>query len=221
MHIRPRHLPRTNFKLIFHNTECLHRTSINSTTTSTDTCSTQIDIVNSYKYLGVHLDEHFKWKVHTDILHKKLRKSSYALYHLSNCSPYSVLRQAYLSLAESYLRHGITAWSTATYCKSLQLTQNRLLKLLHKNLHKNQHNTHTLNQDNHYANNNAQTQQNKGNTNNINHNQRSSKSAQLCRDLQVLNIKNLYKTTIINEFYNNTQFFQQLYHEQNTRNRAQ
>lgn len=121
MHIRPRHFPQTNIKLIFHNTECLHKIKDNNNTPM-DTCSTYIELVSTYKYLGVHLDNHFKWKTHIDDLQKKLRKSSYALYHLSNCAPYYVLRQAYFSLVESYLRHGIAAWGNAKYCKHLQTT---------------------------------------------------------------------------------------------------
>lgn len=215
MHFRPRHIPRTNIKPTFHNTECLHRTYNNNNTPSNDTCSTEIEYVDTYKYLGIHLDEHFKWKTHTDILHKKLRRSSYALYHLGNCAPYSVLRQAYFSLAESYLRHGITAWGTATYCKALQLTQTRLLKLLNKNQHKNpQQNTVYA------SNNNMQTQQQGGNADSSSKH-RSTKTLQLNKDLQILSINNIYKTTIINEFYNNTNILQQLNHEQNTRNRTQ
>lgn len=207
MHIRPRHIPITNTKLTFHNTECIHRNSMSAIIT-TDTCSTQIELVDTYKYLGVHLDEHFKWKTHTNVLHTKLRKSAFALYHLSNCAPYNVLRQAYFSLSESYLRHGITAWGTATYCKSLQRAQDRILKLLYKSQHKTQKNPYTNN-----------TQSNK-NTNNVNK-QLLSNSTELCKELKIMSIENIYKTTIINEFCNNTNLLQHLNHEQNTRRRTQ
>lgn len=219
MHFRPRHIARTNMKPIFHNTECLHRTANTNITQSNDTCSEKIEIVDTYKYLGIHLDEHFKWKTHTDVLHKKLRKSSYALYHIGNCAPYSVLRQAYFSLAESYLRHGITAWGTSTYCKSLQITQNRLLKQLYIN-------KHALNRNSFYTNNNnMQTQQyidsTRSNRNNNNYNQRYTNTKQLYEDLHILNINKIYQTTIINEFYNDTKLLQQLDHDQNTRSKTQ
>ncbi|XP_065370874.1 GATA zinc finger domain-containing protein 15-like [Calliphora vicina] len=64
---------------------------------------------------------------------QKLRKAAYSLYHLSNCSTYDVLQQAYFSLAETYIRHGITAWGNSTYCRSLQQSQNQILKILMKN----------------------------------------------------------------------------------------
>lgn len=208
MHFRPRHIQQANISLIFHNTECLHKNGSNLTN---DTCMTQIELVNTYKYLGVHLDSQFKWKIHIENLEKKLRKSSYALYHLGNCSPFSVLKQAYFSLVESYLRHGISAWGNASYCRTLQLAQDRFLKLLHKN----QQRTITF-QNNLNANNTT--------TNNLEIHARYATSHNindLYKDFKILNIKCLYKTTIINEFHDNRDFLDCINHEQNTRRRAQ
>lgn len=222
MHIRPRHIPHTEVKITFHNTECLHRTQNRSQTD--DTCSTYLEIVNTYKYLGVHLDNHFKWNLHIDSLQTKLRQSSYALYHLSNCAPDNVLRQAYFSLAESYLRHGITAWGTASKCTKLQLTQNRLLKILHKkqkhpinNLRRN-----NLNTNNHTDNNSQINNTNSHNNNgNSNYQQTSHNNTNLHKKLNILNIKGIYKTTIVNEFYDNPEFLERIDHNQNTRRRAE
>lgn len=215
MHFRPRHIPRTNITPIFHNTQCLHRTA----NTTSDSCTTKIELVETYKYLGLHLDEHFKFKTHIEILHKKLRQSAYALYHLSNCSPYNVLRQAYFSLAESYLRHGITAWGTATYCRNLQIAQNRLLKLLYNNKHKtNQYHNYNINNTNSETN--PQTQQHRENTHRGT-NQNKPGQNQLHKDLQILNIKDIYKTTIITEFYKNSDIMNKIDHEKNTRTKAQ
>lgn len=212
MHFRPRHIARTNITPIFHNTECLHRTCTTNNITN-DSCSERIELVETYKYLGVHLDEHFKWKVHIDILHKKLRQTSYALYHLGNCSPYKVLRQAYFSLAESYLRHGITAWGTATYCRELQTAQDRILKRLSQNQHKFQ----TQHQNSRNIHNCNATDQQQANNNNF----KLTKNTQLHKHLQILNIKNIYKTTIINEFYNDINILKPINHNKNTRNAAQ
>lgn len=154
---------------------------------------------------------------------KKLRQSTFALYHLSKCSPYKVLKQAYFSLAESYLRHGITAWGTATHCKTLQLTQNRLLKLLYKNQQ------HTKNYiQNHpnikiYTTNNSETINTTNQNNNtiITRYQTSHNNTDLYKDLQILNIEGIYKTSIVNEFYNDTNLLECIDHQQNTRRRAQ
>lgn len=129
MHIKPPHLATYNINLKFHDYQCLHNSNILS---NTDTCSSIIEIVKTYKYLGVYVDENFKWLTQIQELRKKLRKSAYSLFHLSNCANFNVLKQAYFALSESYIRHGITAWGNSTYCKSLQQTQNQILKILLK-----------------------------------------------------------------------------------------
>lgn len=116
--------------LTFHNYDCIHKWQ--NETQHNDNCEKKIEEVNTYKYLGVHVDHNFKWKTHIDYLHKKLRTSSYTLFHLSNCAPYSVLKQSYFSLSETYLRHGITAWGTSSYCNELQKTQYRIVRILIK-----------------------------------------------------------------------------------------
>lgn len=119
MHIKPRHLADSSIVITFHDNDCLHK---QSQATHVEKCATYIEVVKTYKYLGIYVDSNFKWKAQIDDIKKKLRKTAYTLYHLSNCATYSVLRQAYFSLAESYIRHGITAWGSAKYSKTLQKT---------------------------------------------------------------------------------------------------
>ena len=90
----------------------------------------KLELVEQIKYLGVIVDNKLKWDKHIFELKKKLRKSSYALYHLSNLGSKEILLQVYYSLAESYLRFGITSWGTSSCCKELQKSQNKLIKLL-------------------------------------------------------------------------------------------
>lgn len=215
MHIRPPHFPITEISLKFHDTDCLHNAVNNVNNNNNDNCSTHIEIVNNYKYLGIYVDEHFKWKTHITNLHKKLRKSSYMLYHLSNCATFSVLKQAYFSLAESYLRHGITAWGNATYCNTIQVTQNRILKILRNNQRRSansinnnryniQHNNLQINNNNNYTVNNNRSEQNN-----------------IAKDLRILNVKHLYYTTLLNDFYNDPRFLKRIDHQHNTRSREQ
>ncbi|XP_065365717.1 probable cyclin-dependent serine/threonine-protein kinase DDB_G0292550 [Calliphora vicina] len=154
MHIKPTHFEQHNIQLKFHELTCLHNTN----NQNNDTCTTYIELVTSYKYLGVYVDNHFKWNVHVENLQKKLRKSAYMMYHLSNCATYSVLRQAYFSMVESYIRHGIAAWGSATHCRLLQSTQDRILKILKKN--------HRFSQKN--QNNNSNNYNHNSNINNFN-----------------------------------------------------
>lgn len=154
-----------------------------------------LEKVDSYKYLEVHIDSSFKWKNHIENIQKKLRKSSYVLSHLSNCATYDVLRQAYYSLAESYLRHGITAWGNKKYKSTLQKTQNSLLKILWKKLH---NNGNTTTASNTYCNN-----------------------SNLPKSLNILNVKNLSYSSIIKESDKDDRFLHPINHNYNTRRRYQ
>lgn len=70
------------------------------------TCS-DIEIVESTKYLGLYVDQHLKWNVHIGHLTKKLRKINYSLYHIRNFIQGENLKRLYLSWFESTLRYGI------------------------------------------------------------------------------------------------------------------
>lgn len=270
MHIKPPHFNDNNIAITFHDTQCLHNPN-----KSTDACTTIIEQVTVYKYLGVLVDSNFKWNMHVDELQKKLRKTAYALFHLGTCATYTVLRQAYFSLSESYIRHGIAAWGSASHCRALQITQNRLLKILSKNkqlaTNKSIYTQSHINTNNNNANEtnpntstiNAQTLNtytNHTNTinisvpmnlntltndeyardnhscfidsnlniNNLQNNDVSRRTRlnitsniSLAKDLNILNIKNIYYTTLANEFYNDARFLHQIDHAHDTRRRAE
>lgn len=130
IHIRPPHIVRTPIKIRFHSFDCLHK---NQTPLSlTDNCTEYIDAVNVYRYLGVEVDYNFKWDHHIKYLCKRLRQAAYALYHLSNYTPFNVLMQAYYSLVESVLQYGIIAWGNAAQYRimEVQRAQNRIFRIL-------------------------------------------------------------------------------------------
>ncbi|XP_065370974.1 homeobox protein 2-like [Calliphora vicina] len=188
MHIKPTHFEQHNIQLKFHELTCLHNTN----NQNNDTCTTYIELVTSYKYLGVYVDNHFKWNVHVENLQKKLRKSAYMMYNLSNCATYSVLRQAYFSMVESYIRHGIAAWGSATHCRLLQSTQDRILKIL-----KNNHRFSQKNQNNISNNNNHNS--NINNFNSINNNISNNNINNISNNSHNININN----NIVNRNINN------------------
>lgn len=137
MHIRPPHIPRTHIEIKFHNFECLHQNVNHSCLHQSDNCKDYIENVDVYRYLGIEVDCNFKWDAHIKQLCNRLRKSTYALYHLSYHTSYPVLKQVYFSLVESILHYGIVAWgNTSPYMISeLQRSQNRIFKILHRAKH--------------------------------------------------------------------------------------
>ena len=104
-----------------------------------------ITLSKTVKYLGVPVDEHFAWKEHIININNKLRKAIFAQYHINKSAPISVAKQSYFALAESHIRHGITAFGYSHHCKILQQSQNRMIKQLVNNFHEKQtNNTHNI-----------------------------------------------------------------------------
>ncbi|XP_075150930.1 uncharacterized protein LOC142225039 [Haematobia irritans] len=200
LHIRLPSLSNTSIKLKFHSTQCLHsyRNSADN-----DSCETFIEVVDEIKYLGVVVDKYFNWKSHIQELNKKLRKALYILYHLNNSAPLAVTKQAYFALVESQLRHGITSFGSSSHCKILQLTQNRLLKMLMKN-RTNDHNIITNNNDD-------ISQQITNPRQNV---------TIFAQQHSILSVSNLYKNTILNEFHGDS-ILKPISHIHNTRRRVE
>lgn len=69
-----------------------------------------IEIVSSYKYLGVHLDSQLNFKNHVAHLKTKLCYALRTFYYLRKiCSP-EFLTILYFALVESHLQYGLTCW---------------------------------------------------------------------------------------------------------------
>ncbi len=85
---------------------------------------TPVEWVNSFKFLGVHINEDLTWSAHTDAVLKKSHQRLFFLRRLRKfeMSP-SILRSFYTCTVESILTGCITAWfgdSTASNRKALQ-----------------------------------------------------------------------------------------------------
>ena len=97
---------------------------------SADDSTRKIQTVTEMQYLGIIVDDKLLWAQHIDNVRKKLRKTSYALFHLRNSCNMTIMKMVYYALAESYLRYGITAWGTSSHIRQLQKTQNKIIKFL-------------------------------------------------------------------------------------------
>lgn len=112
-----------------------------------------IEMVHSFKYLGVWLDSDLKWIVHIEKLCKKLAQVAGIFKRIAHLLPDETKRQLYYSLFHSHVTYGIAIWGPAntTAIKPLQTIQNKAIKnlfgyrlrtptaLIHTN-----HNLHTV-----------------------------------------------------------------------------
>lgn len=97
------------------------------------TCSS-IDIVRSWKYLGLEIDCHLRWNNHIFSLMKRVRRYIHPFLALRKFMPNKLLQTVYFALVQSALEYGICAYGRAnqTNLQKLQRVQNILLKILHK-----------------------------------------------------------------------------------------
>ncbi|KAI4883500.1 hypothetical protein NFI96_024962 [Prochilodus magdalenae] len=70
-----------------------------------------VEVVRSYKYLGVHLDERLDWSVNTDMVYKKAQSRLYFLRRLGSfriCQ--KLLLMFYQSVVASVLFYAVVCW---------------------------------------------------------------------------------------------------------------
>lgn len=86
------------------------------------------------KYLGMTLQENLKWDKHVSQLINKLNTCIPLYYHIRDILPKSQKITIYNALTLSNIRYGIELYAAknTNWTKSLQKTQNRLLKILLK-----------------------------------------------------------------------------------------
>jgi len=81
--------------------------------------------VDSTKFLGVFVDQHLKWNVHTHEISKKIMKNIGIIRRISHLLPPLVLKNLYFALIQPYLSYCNFIWSS-TY--PAHLTKLRLLQ---------------------------------------------------------------------------------------------
>ena len=88
-----------------------------------------INKVSEIKYLGLMVDQHLRWGVHSEYLTNRLRRIIYKFLIILNRKNLII---TYTALAESIIRYGITVWSGLinNALNHLEIIQNTLLKII-------------------------------------------------------------------------------------------
>ena len=66
-----------------------------------------IEETDNVKYLGVHLDNKLSWKIHNDMLTRKLSKVCRVIYKLRHYVPFSTLKLVYYAMFHSHLQYSL------------------------------------------------------------------------------------------------------------------
>lgn len=84
------------------------------------------------KFLGIQLDNHLNFSLHTQYICSKLSKTSGILHRIRDFVPESVLVDLYHSFVYPYLLYGILIWGDApsVHLNSLLLVQKRIIRII-------------------------------------------------------------------------------------------
>ena len=92
----------------------------------------KINRVTTARYLGVHVDEKLLWTQHIDFVCKKLTKLTYVFRVLAKYIERTQICQLYFAYVYPHINYAIEVYGACskTVIKSLQVTQNNLLRAL-------------------------------------------------------------------------------------------
>lgn len=129
IHVHSSHVPNPHInelKIVAHSHDCLH----NAHYIHCDSNCRNIEQVNDFTYLGLVIDNRFKWNKHIDKVCNKLRAIMAKFYIVKSRVPYDVLVTMYKALVESTISYGLSSYGRTykTYLDRIYNLQYRLLK---------------------------------------------------------------------------------------------
>lgn len=134
MHIHSPFKSLENVNLLYHDHACLHRNFRRDSIPLIGNCNCTVKITNTHNqtYLGLLIDNQFKWDKHIDLLCNRLRSGLYSLRILKPFVNYETLIIVYHALIESLIRYGILSWgyTTNNYLDKIENIQKRIFKLI-------------------------------------------------------------------------------------------
>ena len=89
-----------------------------------------IEETDNVKYLGVPLDNKLFWKIHIDMLTRKLSKVCGVIYKLRHYVPFSTLKLVYYAMFHFHLQYSLINWGRAykSHYHNLVFLQNKILR---------------------------------------------------------------------------------------------
>ena len=91
-----------------------------------------IERVDSFKFLGIYIDEHLTWKSHMHKILSKIQRNLGVIRRVSCFLPKKALIQLFHSLILSHIRYGIIVWhhGQISLRKKIQACANKFLRMI-------------------------------------------------------------------------------------------
>jgi hypothetical protein len=88
----------------------------------------------SFKFLGVHIDEHLQWDHHVNYICRKIAHTLFGMKQLKYSIPTDCLITLYHSLISPHLSNGILVWGNALqkYIRRLEILQKKAIRIIYK-----------------------------------------------------------------------------------------
>ena len=112
--------------IIVHDHNCLHRDTL-----AACKCN-PVELVNKQTYLGLVIDDRFKWTEHIKYVCDKLRALLAKFTIIKHKIPYAILLLLYKSLGESIISYGLSSYGLTfkTHLNAIYELQLRILKII-------------------------------------------------------------------------------------------
>ena len=93
----------------------------------------EIERVPTFKFLGIHIDEHLTWKTHMNKLLAKIQRNLGLVRKISCFLNKATLMQMYHALIMSHIRYGIIVWHHGQVAlrKKIQACSNKFLRMIY------------------------------------------------------------------------------------------
>ena len=93
----------------------------------------EIERVNTFKYLGLIIDDEMKWDLHIKNLVAELRKIVGIMFKISKFTPVEIKLNMYYAFIHSKIQYAIMVWGNTNkkLLKTVQVLQNRALKCVY------------------------------------------------------------------------------------------
>ena len=93
--------------------------------------NTKLECVDTFKLLGLSIDQHVDWKSHIQKTKTKLSSFVYALKELKKTTDIKTAVNTYYSYAYAWLTYGIVLWGNSTDIHDLFVMQKKCLRIIY------------------------------------------------------------------------------------------
>ncbi len=118
-------ISKTNYMIFTNN-------PINIINTNLQINNEYVELVDSTKFLGMHIDNRLNWSKHTQICRNKISSGLYALRNVRHLIPRSHLKSLYYTLIHPYLNYNTLIWGSANkqHTKGIINMQNKAIRMI-------------------------------------------------------------------------------------------